>query len=106
MGRLLVGTGWYGLVPRHMPDTQELFAVRRDWPGQGTHEFVSPRLSAASAIRESAADGRYWRAGPVRPRLSVVRISANDYRIHRRRRDCASPDCPTLASAFAPGEGR
>ncbi|GAA2354431.1 hypothetical protein Cme02nite_47460 [Catellatospora methionotrophica] len=75
-------------------DNQVLYAVRRDWRHPATHEYLRPRLTEAEAIRAAFADHRYWRRGPMRPRLSVVRISANDLRIHRWRRDCMAPDCP------------
>lgn len=84
-------------IGRGVGDGRVLYAVRRDWPHPATHEFVLPRLTEAEAVRAAVADFRYWRLGPLRPRLSVVRISANDLRIHRRRRDCMAPDCPRLS---------
>ncbi len=99
MTGLLVGTGWYSMVRRRVLDSFEIFAVRRDWPDWRTHEFVSPRLTAADALRAAAADHAYWRRSPLRPRVSVVRMSANDFRIHRRRRICAAPDCPAAMPA-------
>jgi hypothetical protein len=91
---LLVGTGWYGLRRRRVLNAVVVFAVRRDWPDWHTHEFVSPRLTEQAAVAAAAADFAYWRRSPLRPRVSVVRMSANDFRVHRRRRDCQAPDCP------------
>lgn len=93
MGGLWVGVGRFGLARRRVPDSAVVFAVRRDWPDWRTHEFVAARLTQDDAERAAAAEHAYWRRGPARPRVSVVRISANDFRIHRDRRDCRSPDC-------------
>lgn len=106
MTALMVGTGWYGMVRRRVLDSVVIFAVRRDWPDWRTHEFVSPRLTAADALRAAAADHAYWRRSPLRPRVSVVQMSANDFRIHRDRRDCAAPDCPIAALAASDGAVR
>lgn len=92
--RLWAGGLQHGVLSHRVRDNQVLYAVRRDWPYPATHEFVLPRLTEAEAVRAAAADFRYWRPGPMRPRLSVVQISANDLRIHSRRRDCMAPDCP------------
>ncbi|MEU7825500.1 hypothetical protein [Catellatospora sp. NPDC049133] len=92
--RLWAGDFRRGTLSYRVRDNQVLYVVRRDWSHPATHEFVLPRLTEAEAVRTAAADFRYWRPGPVRPRLSVVQISANDLRIHRRRRDCMAPDCP------------
>ncbi|BCJ76528.1 hypothetical protein CS0771_60720 [Catellatospora sp. IY07-71] len=91
---LLVGTGWGGLIRRRVRDSAEICAVRRDWPDLYTHEFVAPRLTEQDAAQAARAELAYWWRSPLRPRLSVVRISANDFRIHRHRRDCRAPDCP------------
>ncbi|GAA1383903.1 hypothetical protein GCM10009661_64360 [Catellatospora chokoriensis] len=94
VGRLWAGGSRRGVLSHRVRDNQVLYVVRRDWPYPATHEFVRPRLTQAEAVRAAAADFRYWRPGPLRPRLSVVQISANDLRIHGRRRDCMAPDCP------------
>ncbi|GAA2390249.1 hypothetical protein Cme02nite_73590 [Catellatospora methionotrophica] len=102
MGGLWVGVGWFGLARRRVADNTVVFAVRRDWPDWRTHEFVAPRLTLAEAERAAQAEHAYWRRGPARPTVSVVRISANDLRIHRNRRDCKAPDCAVGASDRAP----
>ncbi|WP_155372508.1 hypothetical protein [Catellatospora vulcania] len=94
MVRKGAGGIWRGELSQRVRDNQVLYVVRRDWPYPATHEFVLPRLTEAEALRAAVADFRYWRPGPMRPRLRVVQISANDLRIHRRRRDCMAPDCP------------
>lgn len=94
MERLWAGSIRRGQLPLRVRDNQVLYVVRRDWRHPDTHEFILPRLTEADAIRAAFADFRYWRRSPVRPRVSVVQISANDLRIHRRRRDCMAPDCP------------
>ena len=77
------------------PSASVVWAVRRDWP-TGDHEFVDARASAARAARALAADRAYWRRGPLRPRLSMVRISGHDFDLHATaRRGCRAPDCPT-----------
>ena len=71
-----------------------VWAVRRDWPVDGTHEFVCPRSSERAARRQLDRDRAYWRAGPIRPRLSVVQLSAHEFALHgRARRFCRAPDC-------------
>jgi hypothetical protein len=92
--RLWAGSIRRGELSRRVRDNQMLYVVRRDWRHPATHEFILPRLTEAEAMRAAVADFRYWRRGPIRPQLSVVRISANDLRIHHRRRDCRAPDCP------------
>jgi len=74
-----------------------VFAVRRDWPVDGTHEFVGFSATAAEAGWFALADRSYWRRGPVRPGHSVVEISARDFDLHTRRRECRAPDCPVAA---------
>jgi hypothetical protein len=70
------------------------FAVRRCWP-DGTHDIVGLAATPRSAQRRLEVDRRYWRRGPWRPSAyRVVAISVRDYRLHRRRPDCRSPDCP------------
>ncbi len=94
MERLQADRIRHGELSHGVRDSGLLYAVRRDWTHPATHEFVLPRLTEADAVRAAVADHRYWRAGPLRPRLSVVQISANDLRIHGRRPDCMAPDCP------------
>jgi hypothetical protein len=70
------------------------WAVRRDWPVDGTHEFICLRRHAPAAARQAARDAAYWRMGPVRPELCVVEISEHEFWLHARaRRDCRAPDC-------------
>ncbi|MEU8075141.1 hypothetical protein AB0B31_06800 [Catellatospora citrea] len=102
MGGLWVGVGWFGLARRRLADGAVVFAVRRDWPDWRTHEFVAPRLTQAEAERAAETERAYWRRGPSRPAVSVVRISVNDLRIHRDRRDCKAPDCAVAATRRAP----
>ncbi len=94
MERLQAVRARHGELSESVRDGRVLYAVRRDWSHPATHEFVLPRLTEADAVRAAVADFRYWRSGPMRPRLSVVQISANDLRIHGRRYDCMAPDCP------------
>jgi hypothetical protein len=99
---LLVGIGWRGVIRRRVADCTQIAAVRRDWPDLHTHEFVAARLTEPEAVRAARAELAYWRRGPLRPQLSVVLISANDFRIHRRRRDCRAPDCPVAVRRPTP----
>jgi hypothetical protein len=79
---------------RGVGDYAALWAVRRDWP-TGEHEFVTPRPTAGAVARALAADRAYWRRGPLRPALSVVRISRHDFDLHATAREgCRAPDCP------------
>ena len=75
----------------------QVFAVRRDWPVDGTHDFVGLSATAAEAGWFAVADRAFWRRGPVRPLHSVVEISARDFDLHTRRRECRAPDCPVPA---------
>lgn len=102
MGGLWVGVGWFGLARRRVADGAVVFALRRDWPDWCTHEFVAPRLTLGEAERAAQTDFAYWRRGPSRPAVSVVRISVNDFRIHRDRRDCKAPDCAVGSLHRAP----
>jgi hypothetical protein len=72
------------------------WAVRRDWP-DGCHQFVRFEVSEESARAFVRGDARYWRRGPIRPKHSVVVISARDFELHRRRDPCRAPDCPQQA---------
>jgi hypothetical protein len=70
------------------------FAVRRSWP-DGTHDIIGPSATPGEAQRRIEADQSYWRRGPFRPSgYQVVGISERDFRLHRRRPACRSPDCP------------
>jgi hypothetical protein len=70
------------------------FAVWRRWP-DGTHDLIGLGPSPRSAQRRLEADRSYWRRGAWRPvEYRVVAISRHDFDLHRRRRDCRSPDCP------------
>jgi hypothetical protein len=71
-----------------------LWAVRLDWPA-GDHEFCCARDDQEAAEKELAGVARYWARGPMRPRLSLVRISERDLDLHTRaRKGCRAPDCP------------
>jgi hypothetical protein len=70
------------------------FAVRRDWLDR-THEFVRFCLSATEAERFIRSDIAFWRRGPWRPTHAIVVMSRRDFDLHRARRDCRAPDCPT-----------
>ncbi|SNT26909.1 MULTISPECIES: hypothetical protein [Asanoa] len=71
-----------------------LWAVRLEWPA-GDHEFGCPRSDEAAALRELDRVRSYWARGPMRPRLSLVRISHHDFELHAKaRRGCKAPDCP------------
>jgi hypothetical protein len=75
-----------------------IWAVRRDWP-DGTHELLTPRIGRATAQRALAADARFWRRGPVRPRLTVVSLALAEFRSHPGGdRWCRSSTCPTEES--------
>ena len=79
---------------RHAGGERSGFAVRRDWPMDGTHEFVGLSATSAEAGWFAVADRSYWRRGPVRPTYSVVEISVHDFCLHARRWGCRAPDCP------------
>jgi len=70
------------------------FAVRRDWPVDGTHEFVGWQATAEAAAVFEAGDRAFWAKGPIRPTWSVVAISRRDFALHARRHGCRAPDCP------------
>lgn len=118
MSGLLMGIGWYGRERRTMgqdggPSTETVgksaqarFAVRRDWP-DGGHEFIRARTTEADAARQLVHDRDFWRRGPVRPRLSVVLISAHDFDLHgRHRRMCKAPDCADSIGSRPAGGAR
>lgn len=118
MSGLLMGIGWYGRERRTTrqddgPSTasvgksaQVRFAVRRDWP-DGGHEFIRARITEADAERQLVHDRDFWRRGPVRPRLSLVLISAHDFDLHgRHRRMCKAPDCADSIGAAMAGGAR
>lgn len=105
MRKLLVGAGRLGLAPRWVPDSSEVFAVRIDWPDLRTHQFVAPRLTETGARRAARSVHAYWRRSSLRPSVDIVRISANDFRIHRGRGDCRAPDCPGRPVTGAAGWG-
>ena len=74
-------------------------AVRRDWP-DGTHDIVGWRTTTRKAERFARGHREYWRPGPLRPRTwSVVVISRRDARLHGKRHDCSTPDCPAAVAA-------
>jgi hypothetical protein len=78
-----------------------LWAVRRDWPVDGTHEYIRARGERAAALRQLRSDRAYWVRSPQRPVLSVVRISAHEFALHHRgRRLCRGPDCPSADDRF------
>jgi len=73
---------------------QTRYAVRRDWPVDGTHEFVGLRATAEEAAAFEAGDRAYWSRGPIRPTWSVVALSQREFALHAKRRGCRAPDCP------------
>jgi hypothetical protein len=91
--RGLAGTG--GLAG----PLDRIWSVRRDWP-DGTHELLTPRRGVDAARRALAADGRFWRRGPVRPRLTIVSMTLAEFRSHATW--CRSPACPTQELAASP----
>jgi hypothetical protein len=73
---------------------ETFWAIRLDWPA-GDHEFGCPRGDEAGARHELERVRAYWSRGPMRPRVRVVQMSANDFDLHARaRRGCKAPDCP------------
>ncbi|WP_144121041.1 hypothetical protein [Catellatospora sichuanensis] len=74
-----------------------VYAVRMDWADR-THQFVDRRSSPERALLAAARLRAYWRRSPVRPTLSVAALSEHEFALHRRRRDCRSPDCAVAAS--------
>jgi hypothetical protein len=85
--------------------TTIIWAVRRDWAIDGSHEFVCPRSNQRAAERQLAKDRAFWRRGPIRPALSLVQMSAHEFALHgKARRDCRAPDCalpPTESTTIA-----
>jgi len=84
------------------------WAIRRDWAVDGTHEFVRLGDDLSAVLRQAVRDCAYWRPGPVRPRVGVVRISHHEFWLHARaRRGCRAPDCPvpTLSDIEVAGLG-
>jgi hypothetical protein len=77
-----------------------VLAVRLEWPNDPSHQFVGGSSSPERVERTARRLRAYWRTSPVRPTLSVVTMSENEFLLHRRRRDCRSPDC-TIATAEA-----
>lgn len=77
------------------PSTYRLvWAIRRDWAVDGTHEFIRPRNRWRQIARQVTKDQAFWRTGPVRPTLSIVRMSIREFDLHgHARRDCRAPDC-------------
>lgn len=89
-------------TPRTLRDTRRNhlvgWAVRRDWPIDGTHEFIRFHADLATALRQAARDVAYWHLGPVRPQVSVAYLSRHEFWLHARaRRGCRAPDCPAAA---------
>jgi hypothetical protein len=83
------------------PSWQAGFAVRREW-ARGGHELIDWRATPQEALRRLYLDCGYWRRSPMRPvAWCVVPVSRRDVDLHRRRRNCTSPDCPTAADAGA-----
>lgn len=77
------------------------FAVRCDYPADGTHELVGFRRTLGRATRFARADAAFYRRGPLRMRHSVVLVSVRDFQLHAKRRGCRSPDCPIATPAAA-----
>jgi hypothetical protein len=74
----------------------QIWAVRRDWR-DGAHELICPRRDAHRARKALESDAQFWRRGPVRPRLSVVRLTLAEFRSHPDW--CRSSACPTEVCA-------
>ncbi|MEU8075895.1 hypothetical protein AB0B31_10635 [Catellatospora citrea] len=74
-------------------------AVRLDWSDDASHQFVGGSASRKRVERTARRLKAYWWASPIRPVLSVVTISENEFLLHRRRRDCRSPDCAMALTA-------
>jgi len=86
---------------RRLASWQAGYAVRRDWP-DGTHELVGFGFLRVRAERFAKQDQAYWRPGPLRPyAYAVVVVSRRDFRLHARRYDCRSLDCPSAATTQA-----
>lgn len=95
-----VGIAWYGRLRKTSQPSSAtaMWAVRRDWP-DGSHELVRARVTEAEARQQLAGERVYWRRGPVRPALSVVPVSAREFRLHGlHRRLCYAPDCASAAA--------
>jgi hypothetical protein len=84
---------WFWGKPR-LAGWRTGFAVRCDYPGDGTHDLVGFRRTEESAHRFATADAAFYRRGPLRMRHSVIVISLRDFQLHAKRRGCRSPDCP------------
>ena len=98
---LLARIAWYSMARRspRPSSASVVWAVRRDWP-DGSHELVRARMSEEAARGQLVGERAFWRPGPVRPSLSVVQLSAHEFRLHgRHRRFCSAPDCASAAIA-------
>lgn len=85
---------WPGVLRRDRPGSGR-WCVRLDW-SDGTHDLVTYHRTRTAAQRSVAGLNRYWCRGPHRPvSCVVVVISRHDWRLHRDRRGCRAPDCPT-----------
>jgi hypothetical protein len=77
------------------------FAARKDHV-DGTHEIVFFRRTRKGVQRFIMRDIPYWSRGPYPVAVySVVAISYRDFRLHKERRDCRTPDCADTAEAAA-----
>jgi hypothetical protein len=65
------------------------------------NDLVGFRRTHPAAERALHGAVNYWRLGPVRPGCSIVVVSYRDWELHRRRRECRSPDCPNAVQATA-----
>jgi hypothetical protein len=84
---------WFWGRPR-MDPAESGFAVRCDYPGLGSHEFVGFRRRFGRALRLAARDAAFYRRGPLRTVHTVVWMSLRDFDLHASRPECRAPDCP------------
>src|SRR4051812_21405195 len=80
---------WFWGKPR-LAGWRTGFAVRCDYPADGTHELVGFRRTLGRATRFAVADAAFYRRGPLRMRHSVVLISLRDFQLHAKRLGCRS----------------
>ena len=76
------------------------YSVRAEWP-DATHTLAGFHTTHTAARRHLDRIAGAWRPRPIAgsfwapTNLTVVTVSRPDWRLHARRRDCRSPDCPT-----------
>jgi hypothetical protein len=94
---------WRGPCRADESPSASLYAVRRDWPDLG-HDFFGLSESGSETALRAASLPSYWQRFPSRPIQSVVRISRNDFELHRARSRgrvrCLAPDCSVPAERW------